>query len=124
MTKPEAQKLGAEMLKQLGKGWKINVSENLGWHVSADKGGLHVSAHKYGSDEKATYSCLLSMNSHPGCGEMFWTSRSGPTHYDPVSAVREQVALARKFLNKAIATVEKTESIANDFKCPCCKKAY
>lgn len=48
LTEKQARDIGSRVLKQLPKGWKANLWENRGWHVSWINGAisLHYSEHK------------------------------------------------------------------------------
>ncbi len=105
-TKKQAEAAGAKLLKKLkGKGWKIRVWENLGWHCAAHNGALTV---HYDSRD-GTHSCLLSdrVNDH-GAGQGYWTENYYPK--DPNKAVARQMKLAREFITKLDRVVGAVES--------------
>jgi len=108
-----AQEAGHTMLHLLkGKGWKGRVWENIGWHVAAYNGPIHVMMNVYNSGPP-TYSCLVSdslSDSIGGNGE--WTTKF--TSEDPNEAVAHEVASAREHINKWTAAVEFAEDVIKD----------
>lgn len=123
-TKEEAKKIGAVMMKKLGKKWKLRIHENMGWWVSATRGPLYVSADKR-FDEPITYSCLMSADAQKaGDGLALWTPHNSKIYTDPVEAVRDQVKHAKKVIWEMNAAVYSAEEALKDLepivKCPYC----
>jgi hypothetical protein len=99
-----AARLGGELLaKMKGTGWQLRVWENLGWHYEVHNcvGDREVSVRvHYGK-----YSVLFGHNG----GEIFWTERK--SYDDPNEAVRQQLKLARKFVDDLNVEVTKAEKV-------------
>lgn len=96
-NKEEAENTAKALAKRLGKGWKVRVWENLGWHHAATKGGLSVSS---GYDNK--YGCMMT--------DSFDSVGSGCTLYpgtkrfkDPRRAVRETVRAVEPIVKEIMA---------------------
>lgn len=106
MKKADAMKYGVALRdRMIGKGWKLRVWENLGWHYSVQCGTIAVHASHHSSDGKVLYSTLMSTNvADIGVGSsIFYEQR----HFnDPNKAVRHQMKIARavvKQLNDVMA---------------------
>ena len=81
------------MLK--GRGWKIVVFENLGWHYHAVAGSMIISGHEYKG--KITYHCLMDERIPPVGGSMNWGDNK---HFaDPNEAVKATLAEAEKVIS-------------------------
>lgn len=90
-TKAAAKKAGEALRKKLkGKGWKIRVWENIGWHLSAQLGRMTVHG------VPGNWWTLLGKGS---AGEIFWSPRC-KGFQDPNAAVRHQLKIANAFLSK------------------------
>lgn len=98
----EEGKIVKAMLKN-PKGWRIHTWNNLGWHVCLRKGGLSLNWSKNYDDTRSFFT-LLGMD-HVGAGETFWTPSK---HFrNPNKAIEHQIRMARTFLKRATATVDK-----------------
>jgi hypothetical protein len=109
-TKAQAEKAGKKLLKRLkGKGWKLRVWENIGWHYSARNGPINV----YESHTEGMYSCLLSDRlDDPIGGSALWTTEF--RNKDPNKVVAHEVKAARKQLNEIIDAVSFVERIVEN----------
>ena len=106
-TKAEAQKAGKALLKRMkGKGWKLDVWDNLGWHCEVRNGPIEV-CDSYGNG----YMALMSDNLRSSSGgNVQWTTTF--SHKDPNKAAAHEIRSARKFLNRWTKAVEFAENIA------------
>jgi len=105
-TKAEATVAGKTLLRQLkGKGWKLDVWENLGWHYRARNGALTV--WPYAHRGLIYYDCLFSLI-HPGSGDGRYMER-GRRHLEPDKAVKAQLACIRASLKQQKAEIVETE---------------
>lgn len=122
-TKQEAEAAGRVMLAHLGGEWKIEVFENCGWYVYAKNGPLSISAHEDGKGG-FTYHSSLSTDHRYGCTDAFWYKLPFKTYTDPIECARDQVNLAREFVNKVSDTLRQAQAAVENFACPCCKRKY
>ena len=102
MTKKEATAAGKALLKQLeGKGWRLRVHENCGWHFAVVNDYMSV----YRSGIDGMYSTLLStqLERCSGAGEVYWTDEL--SFSDTNEAVAHQLELARQHLAKVQTVV-------------------
>jgi hypothetical protein len=96
-SRRNAEIAGNKLLKRMkGKGWKLKVWENLGWHYAVylpigDAWRLTVHPSLY-RDEEAYFTLL----GRGGGGEPCWTPEG--SHPDPNQAVRDQMDLIRDFI--------------------------
>lgn len=79
MNVHEAYALGVEARKKINKKlygthWRIDVWENLGWHVALRKSGMNVDITKYPT-HGVYYGTLLSLNNTIG-GEMYLSTNN------------------------------------------------
>jgi hypothetical protein len=103
ITKTEAKILGKALLRRMkGKGWKLNLWENLGWHYSVHLGGLSINPLQERCN--TLYFALLSNGDYVGTGEMYWTDRFCCSN--PNTAVKHQTKLAEEFSAKTVTTIE------------------
>lgn len=88
MTKSEATLAAKKLLAQMtGRGWKIRVWENLGWHYSVETNRVAVYPSLGGK-----FHCLLKPH--------YTLFGSDPRHYrNPNSAVENCIAIAQDKLN-------------------------
>jgi hypothetical protein len=96
-TKKEAQKAGEELLSKLkGKGWRIKVWSNLGWHYNLANGRLTIHPDSFNKG----YMALLSDATckHIGGGAAFWTNSK--SFKDPNDAVKDQIKRAKSFVSQ------------------------
>lgn len=103
----KALQKGKNALKLLKnkEGWKVRVWENLGWHVSLEKGGmsLHISEFTPG---KIEYSVLFSADGRGG-GESFWTMKNEDSYStDPNVVIQRQIMIAQKFVRQCTKAIE------------------
>lgn len=103
-SKADATKAAKKVLKLMeGKGWKINVWENMGWHFMVGSGPVSVHASENRSGK--TQYCSM-VNSEPGCfgpGLAMWTE-TGMRYYDPNCAARVAVINMLKVMDRLDAT--------------------
>ena len=95
-TKQEAEREGKKLLKRMkGKGWKLRVHENIGWHYNVWNGPAAV----YPSVD-GMFHCLLADRDceGTGCGNNNWTTNFHSK--DPNEVVEHEVASARAFLKQ------------------------
>lgn len=109
------------MLKDLGKGWKICVWENLGWHVCLKRGTISVSP-GYHRNGKPTYFALMSDRKGEATGGAMIWHNDHPNFDTPSEAVIHQVQLARKVIDNLVDIVENSETFIKEFTCGCCGK--
>ena len=110
MNHETAVKHGKALLRRMkGKGWKLDVWENMGWHYAVYNGTLTVHASEYAMS-KTTYFTLLG-DEERGGGLGFWTE-NGPesSSEDPNEVVERQVAYALKVAKGHLAIVKKVEA--------------
>ena len=111
MNKKQATSQGQALLKRMnGKGWKLRVWENLGWHYDIYLLGLTV--HHPGKN----YSTLLSSDpeNYSGSGEIYWTPEK--SFKDPNKAVEHQMKMARIFSDKCQKMVSDISSLITEKK--------
>lgn len=92
-----AERNALELTRRLGKGWKPDVWENLGWHYATRRAGVRVIPH-YGA-----FTAYLNYKKSPG-------GRWVATASTPDGAIAKALALARKErddIAKAVRKVEK-----------------
>lgn len=104
-SKSEALAVGKEKLKLFAtrKGWKINVWENLGWHLAFDKGHLNL----HYSPEDNSFMAFLSENNYGG-DSIFW--HESYSNKDPNKVIANKLRVAKAFVKRCqnvIAEVEK-----------------
>lgn len=95
-TKVDAEIAGLKLLKKLkGKGWKLDVWENLGWHFKVQKvvfGTWTICVGQWDSINgklKQDYDCMIG--SHGG-GDGLWTRGGDSQHFnDPNVAVETEI---------------------------------
>lgn len=112
MTKREAERAGNKLLKMMkGKGWKLRVWENIGWHYEAYNPPLSVYSSHVTRNGNQHYHCLMSCDlkeAHFGAG--IWSTR-GQTSKNPNVVVRKQIKKAREVVDQYMAAVEHAEEI-------------
>ena len=96
----EAEINALVLANRLGKGWKPDVWENLGWHYAARRGGVRVIPHMYGPDRR--YTAFLNYKKSPG-------GRWVATAATPETAVAEALAMARHERDEIAKAVRKVE---------------
>lgn len=103
-TKQEAQKrgeIGLAFIKKdrlHGRGWRIKVWENLGWHVAWTKGSAEV--YEGRRIIGYSYSCLISDEPNkPGSGSSEWSTHAG-SFSTPLQAYLHEVAAVRKYFSR------------------------
>ena len=107
MDHETAMKHGKALLRRMkGKGWKLDVWENLGWHYAVYNGTLTVHATEYLLGQ-TTYFTLLG-DTERGGGECYWTEDFSST--DPNKVVERQLAHALKVAKGHLAIVKKVEA--------------
>lgn len=104
----QTKRRAAVLCKKLGRGWKPEVWENLGWHFAATKGGLRVYGGQKISPRSRKTSWTAIWNCPENTGGSFGLSYS-ISAYTPRGAVRLILALmqvTRNTLNSTIAELE------------------
>jgi len=101
--KVDAEKAAKDLKKKLkGRGWKIDVWENLGWHYRVSAGSLKV----YPSYTKGHYFCLFGKG---GGGDSIWTDSF--TSRDPNEVVEHQLAYANEVIEDYNSLIEEARNI-------------
>jgi hypothetical protein len=110
MTKQAATKAGKALLARMnGKGWKLRVWENFGWHYAVNLGPINVFPEGGISDPVgARFHILMNDRGNDSTGGSYqWLVRR---HFkDPNAAVRAQLRLARKRADEINRLVTKVE---------------
>lgn len=102
-SKAAATREGKKLLaKMQGKGWKLEVWENLGWHFGVRNGALSVIV----SGDR--YSTLMSDEADGVGGAPIWFVRRW--FRDPNAAVRAQLRVCREFLKRCDTLVSAVEA--------------
>jgi len=100
-SRAEALKVGKQKKALLAnpKGWRVNVWENLGWHLSLIKGNLHLHYSPYND----SFMAFLSENAYGG-DSMFWHE----TFYnkDPNKVIAHKIKVAQEFIDTCQAIVD------------------
>ncbi len=116
MSKAEATIRGRQLVKELGKGWKLRVHENFGWYYSAFKGPCRVNPSYNG---EPVFYCMISSNWTPGEYPLGgFTGWQDPKHLrfkDPRRAVRRAVKLVREYVQRHSLVSDASEATL-DFK--------
>jgi hypothetical protein len=114
MTKSEAEKAGAILIKKLGKGWNLRVWENDSWHYNATRGPIAVySAGAWNG--RPTYYALISDTPEYACGGLPAWSTDG-TYRDPRTAVKKAIAPMIKYVAQLNAVCWICSQAFKDFK--------
>lgn len=91
-TEQQARVIGAKVCGILGKGWKVNVWENLGWHVSWYNGA--VSLHYSPQMDEKFWAMVGPIGS--GAGSVELTPRTGKHFAGPIRAIRAAIEFAQE----------------------------
>jgi len=91
-TKKAAEIIGQKVYKQLGKGWKPYIWENLGWHVHWCNGAICLN---YTSREKTFWCMIGAPNS--GTGHLDF-GRNLKYSKNPKQAIRIACKIAREVI--------------------------
>ena len=99
-----AKAQGAAMLKDLkdSKGWKVEIKENLGWHVCLRKGSMSL----YLDDGR--YHVLFCTDKDSIGGSSVWTENY--YHADPNKVLARQLRVARAYVRKCLEAIELAET--------------
>lgn len=110
----EAQAFGRKIKKKLkGKGWKIRVWENLGWHVAWHLGRVSLYPSQY-SDGPVKYHTLISDNDDSlGSGACMWTRNNYSE--DPNEVVRQDLQYCLEVASDAIRGLKDVQKILKDY---------
>lgn len=102
-SKAAARAAGMKLLRRMkGKGWRLRVHENIGWHYSVYRGPLQL----FPSGPRHFF-CLLSGNptDRPAMGgDGIWIDRG--VYTDPNKAVDGQIRLARAVIARLTRAVD------------------
>lgn len=97
-----AQRNAKRLLRKLkGKGWRIDVWENLGWHFRLLLGPLQI------TERDGQYWTLMSDTPESGGGSYLWATQTESS--DPNRAVRLQVRKAREKVEQLHSLVKGVE---------------
>ena len=104
MSKAQAGR-GAKALRRKlkGKGWKIDVWENMGWHYCLTLGPLKVCKNGWHN----THTTLMSATEDCAGGSYLWLVQG--SFKDPNGAVRAQINKARQTVDRLNALVKSVE---------------
>lgn len=103
MTKSEATRAARKLLARMsGRGWKIRVWENIGWHYSVDTNRLAV--HEYHDHlPKSRFCCMLKPH---------YTLFGGVQYAcDPNKAVEACIAVARDWVGRYAQIVDEAFTV-------------
>jgi hypothetical protein len=113
-TKKAATEAGkTELMSKLkGKGWKLRVHENLGWHYAADKGNVHVHpVHNRG--EKPKFMCLIAGRADEcGWGDCDWSTKFA--HHDPIKVIKHELRSVQEVTNQKVAARRGAEQVLEE----------
>ena len=91
-TKAQAQKLADKISAVLGKNWKSEVWENLGWHVDWTNGAISLNYNEY----RSQFWCFVG-EPNSGTGHLDFHDIS--THSsDPIKVIKASIHNARKVI--------------------------
>lgn len=100
----KAQRTARRIARLLGKGWRVEVWENLGWHWRVTNGPVQLGA-CYAKGRKTLYHAMVgSSPTESRGGAAYWTERGQGYRADPRRAVKDAVRLVEKFVAGAIET--------------------
>jgi hypothetical protein len=107
LTKADATKRGKALKAKVGKGWKLDIWENLGWHYCVVNAPMTI----YGCETSPdTYHIMMSDRAQDArSGSIMW-SRDGSSS-DVRKLVYEQYCLAIQVVTGLQATVSKAGDI-------------
>ena len=96
MNKQEAEERGQALLKRMkGKGWKLRVHENIGWHYNVWNGPAAVYAIRKWDEWLRQYARFVELGEVDGDAIKFKQSQA--ILLDAMLASQEDVAFDRKF---------------------------
>lgn len=106
MTKAKAMALAKKAKSMLDnpRGWKLDVWENLGWHVALRKGGMNLYVRQYMGEDKLSFSTLFSTD-ESSSGEIFWSNDF--TSSNPNKVIERQLKIAQSFVKKCQRAIDK-----------------
>jgi hypothetical protein len=100
-SKAAAQKRAEQLRKQMqGKGWKIRVHENMGWHFNLRLGPVQL--HEESMNGKKWYFCLIGTDLVSSGGLAMWTDSEAhqrASSKDPNKCVQHAIEFARAIIN-------------------------
>lgn len=95
-----------KLAKSLGKGWKTEVWENMGWHWCLHYGPIRLCTSYTDVDANPSYFVLISDSvTDTGGGAMMWTGDT--TSDDPREAIRKGIKLVMKYHEKYTRAVNR-----------------
>jgi hypothetical protein len=105
-TRAEAQAAGRAVKERLaGRGWKVRVWENLGWHWAVHKGPLQIYPAAYRSGRGLLTTLCSATWPDPGDrplgGSGCWLLKKD--RRDPNAVVHDQVKECRKYIEDEVA---------------------
>lgn len=106
-TKAQAEEAAKSLIKKMnGKGWKLRMWQNIGWHYEIRNGPIAVSP----CYPEGKFSCKLSDSLEDSYGgSLIWANNFSSK--DPNKAVMHEIKNARKELNLIIDAVRFVENI-------------
>lgn len=112
MTKKEVTRKGRVLLKLMrGKGWKLRVWENMGWHYSVVSGPISVHPTLW-SDETYYFSMISDDPKRAGGGAGIWTSSGLATRKDPNQSVKVSYKIMDSVVERHIQVREAAKRAA------------
>jgi len=104
-SKSEAQFVARQKLKlfKRPKGWKVNVWENLGWHLSFIKGNFDL---HYSPDGDYFMAFLSPDNMHGD--SIFW--HENYSNKDPNKVIARKLKVAKAFVKRCQDVIAKVEA--------------
>lgn len=107
-SKTAATREARKLVKKLGKGWRICVWENLGWHYCAEALDGHLTVW----DEGGEYHVLFSPE-HKHTGNYDWYDEK--RFRDPRKAVKHLLALMEKHTAKILRCKQTIRDVVSNF---------
>lgn len=109
-TRAEATRWGRRQLKKFrGKGWRMRVWNNMGWHVAFHNHGLNVRCQP-SAFSHTLFHALLSDECRGSGGLAAWSP--GYRQYrDPNKSAQAAIRAARAYVNHLNTAVEQAENI-------------
>lgn len=96
MTKSQATGAAKRLLRRMRtKGWRICVSENLGWHYCIENAGGHITVNPSCAGK---FFCMMSAGQYQHTGCCDWSTDK--TFKDPNAAVACTLGLAKAYADK------------------------
>jgi hypothetical protein len=108
----DARKKAEEVKDQLpGKGWKIHVWENIGWHYRVIRGPVRVSSNYIGTYGASVEGPVWDSSSRCGYG----LTVHGPDRSTPMKAMKAAIKKFKNQVKKVLEYSKKVDVIAEDY---------